>query len=215
MKAYARHKKPPQRTHLHTLILTDGSELIFQNFDANKKELFDVFWLETESKIWHMKFFTVDTQLAKFVDCFERFDDQWMRSFRLSEMKLPQITLDQKSAFEPFIPYERRPLSQLIAQAKAKSAEQPKLLSHLLYKLSLSSLLFLFLAAISPACFSFSRSRGAFKILSLSLFGFLATMMFLDGLLVLGENQVLPATLAFGLPLLIFFATFCRPFARL
>lgn len=215
VKAYARHKKKPMREHLQTLTLADGSEMIFQSFDANKKELFDVFWLETESKIWHMKFFEVETRLAKFVDCFERIGNQWIRSSRSRATEMPQIDIDQKSAFEPFVPCQRRPLSQLVSQAKTKSIEQPKLLSHLLHKLSLSSLLFLSLIAISPACFSFSRSRQAFKILSFSLFGFLAAVMFLDGLLVLGENRVLPVTLAFGSPFLLFFIAFYRPFARL
>jgi len=215
VKTYARHKKKAFRTHLRTLTLQDGSEIVFQNFDAEKKELFDVFWLETESKIWHIKFFEIESQIAKFIDCFERSNDFWTRSLRLDKMKLPKILIDQIQAFEPFVPYDQRPLSQLCFQAKTKSADRPKLLSHLLYKLSLSSLLFLPLLAITPICFSFSRSLSGFKILSLSLFGLLAAMMLLDGLLVLGENRVLPTTLAFGSPLLICFVVCFRRFARI
>lgn len=201
VKAYARHKKKPLRTNLHTLILQDGSEIVYQTFDKEKKELFDVFWLESESSIWHSKYFQIDPPVGRFVDRFQRKDHLWQRAERHETFSFPNLSIDEKTAFQPFIPYERRSLWQLASHAFTKTPEQPKLLAHLLYKLTSPLLLFLSFFAIAPTCFTFSRSKSAFKILSLSLFGFLASTMILDSLLVLGENQVISPLLAFICPL--------------
>lgn len=215
IKAHARHKKKPLRTNLHTITSADETEIVFQKFNEEKKELFDVFWLEKESSIWHMKFFQVDSGTARFVDHFERLDQRWTRTGRYETRSFPQILIDEKNAFRTFIPYERRPFLELFASSCMKNSERPKVLSHLLYKLSSPLLIFLSLIALSPFCFSFSREKSSFMILALSLFSFLVIMMIFDGLLILGENQVIPAGIAFGAPLLILSVLFYRPFARL
>lgn len=214
VKAYAHHKKRPLRANVHTLILSDGSEMVFQKFSPEKKELFDVFWLEDETTIWHIKFLQVNPTIGHFVDQFKRVDRLWQRVERRKECYFPQITIDEKKTFQPFIPYERRSLFQLASHAFIKNVEQRKVQAHLLYKLTSPLLLFLSILAIMPTCFTFSRSKSAFKILSFALFSFLAAMMILDGLLVLGENQVILPSIAFGCPLLILTGIFCRPFVK-
>jgi lipopolysaccharide export system permease protein len=212
VKAYARHKKRPPREHVHAITLSDGSEMVYQKFDEQKKELFDVFWIENLSTIWHMKFFQVSPPVGRFVDCFQRGTTQLEKIKSFDLLSFPQITLDESLAFQPFIPYEQRTLTQLAFQAfKAKNERQP-LLSHLLYKLIYSLLLFLSIMAIAPICFSFSRNKSSFQIVACTLFVFLACTMLLDGLLILGENQVLPAFAAFGIFIVPLFGWIYRSF---
>ncbi len=215
VKAYARHKKRPLREHLHTASLSDGSEIIFQQFDKEKKELFDVFWLADESIIWHMKFFQIDPPKGRFVDRFAWTGSTWARTDRFEYIDFPSIAIDEEKVLQPFVPYERRPLSELAKEAFTAKGEKQKLLSHLFYKLFSPFLLFISILAISPICFAFSRKIPGFAILACSLFSFLSMMMLLDGLLVLGENQVIPATAAFGLPLAIWLGICYRPFKKL
>lgn len=214
-KAYARHKKRPFREHLYNLTLEDGSEIIFQQFDEAKTELFDVFWLVDESTIWYMKFLQLDPPKGRFVDRFELKESKWSKTARFQELDFPQMIIDQQKALQPFVPYERRSLSELAKGAFTSIGERQKLLSHLFYKLSSAFLLFISLLAVSPFCFAFSRHRPAFAILACCLFGFLSIMMLLDGLLVLGENQVIPALIAFGLPLAGLFGLCYRSFKQL
>jgi lipopolysaccharide export LptBFGC system permease protein LptF len=215
VKAYARHKKRPLREHLHVCTLNDGSEIVFQQFDKKKKELFDVFWLADDSTVWYMKFFQTDLQKGRFVDRFTWIESTWVKTDRFEEFEFPQIVIDEQKALQPFVPYERRSLSELTKEAFTAKGEKPKLLSHLFYKLFSSLLLFISILAISPICFAFSRKTPAFAILACSLFGFLSMMTLLDGLLVLGENQVIPAAAAFGLPLAIWLGICYRPFKKL
>ncbi len=215
VKAYARHKKRPLREHLHVVTLHDGSEIVFQQFDKKKKELFDVFWLADESSIWYMKFLEISPPKGRFVDRFAWTGATWAKTDRYEELDLPQILIDEEKALQPFIPYERRSLSELARGALSAKGEKPKLLSHLFYKLFSSFLLFVSIIVIAPICFVFSRKTPAFAILACSLFGFLSMMMLLDGLLVLGENQVIPVAAAFGLPLALWIGLCARPFKKL
>ena len=213
--AYSSHKKNQIREHVQTLILKDGTVLVFQSFDEKKGELFDVFWIQNPSRIWHMKFLEVNPPTGRYVDCFERISQQLEKTSSFDAFPFPQIQIDEESVFKPFIPYERRTLSQLFFQAIAGTGERQSLLSHLFYKLSYPLFLFLSMIVIAPICFRFSRDKSAFKIVAFALFGFLAMMMILDGLLILGENQVVPALLAFGAPLLIVLAFSYHPFKKL
>ncbi|MBS0625853.1 MAG: LptF/LptG family permease [Verrucomicrobia bacterium] len=212
--AHARHKKKQLREHVQTLILEDGSEMIYQRFDANKKELFDVFWIQNPSKIWHMKYFQVGLSEGRYVDQFSRGNSLLEKVASFDKRLFPEIHIDEEAAFKPFIPYEQRTLKQLAFQSLAKSGERPKLLAHLLYKFSQPLLLFLAILAIAPVTFRFSRTRSAFAVIAFALFGFVSVMMCLDGMLILAENQVLPAAIAFGAPLLAIFVLSYRPFTR-
>lgn len=213
-KAHARHKKKPLRGYLQTIGLEDGSKIVFQSIDEQTKELFDVFWPQDSSTIWYMKFFHIKPPLGRFVECFERKNHQWEKTGSFDSLPFPQLSIDEKQALTSFIPYERRPLSDLILQAYLSAPERPILLAHLFYKLSSSLMLFLSILAIAPACFSFSRTRSSFLIITLFLFGFLAAIMLLDGLLILGENQVIHANIAFGVPLIVLAACCYRYFRK-
>ncbi|MBX9745099.1 MAG: LptF/LptG family permease [Chlamydiales bacterium] len=213
-KAHARHKKKPLRDHLQTIHLEDGSEMVFQSIDEQTKELFDVFWLQDSSTIWYMKFLHIKPPLGRFVERFERKNHLWGKTDCFDSLSFPQLSIDEKQAFNSFTPYERRPLSELVLQAYLSIQERPKLLAHLFYKLSSSLMIFLLILAIAPACFSFSRTRSSFLIIALFLFGFLASIMLLDGLLILGENQVIHANIAFGVPLTVLAACCYRYFRK-
>jgi len=53
--SYSKHKKKARRESLQFLSLADGSELVYQEYDASSNALFDVFWIRSPSDIWHIK----------------------------------------------------------------------------------------------------------------------------------------------------------------
>lgn len=211
------HAKKKKEHPLYAQTLEDGSQVIFQRFYKEKKELFDLFWVRSSQDIWYIK----ELQIGSFpfvghaVDHFTRDATQLLQkeeSFVWKEF--PELSGQIKTSLQPLIPIEHRPLSTLLQQAKIKSRDQPSIVSHLHYKLALPLLPFLILFAISPVALRFSRTLSPFWTTACSLFALLGYIVFLEGLVILGENQILPAAWAiwstFGLSLLILLPSFYK-----
>ena len=190
----AKRKKSKLREHLQTLTLDDGSEIIYQDFNAKKKELFDVFWVLSASEIWHIKRLELDGAKGHFVDHFMRDSNEKLKILEsFDEVHLKDLPLDPLEATQAFTPFENRPIILLISQAiAALSADLPMIRAHLHYKLSLP-LLPLLLAAFVPSILlnKFSRNRPLFLMIALSLLGLIAFLTALDSLLILAENQMI------------------------
>lgn len=134
-------------------------------------------------------------------------------SFR--EREFPNIPWDKEAILHKVVPYDNRPLSTLFAQALIDSTERPPVLTHLYYKLFAPLIPLLVLIAIAPISLRFSRSRPLFFIVAGSLFGLISLKVILDGLLILGETQVLPALVAMGSPIALLLFLTIPPFVRM
>ncbi|OGN64936.1 MAG: hypothetical protein A3E80_02530 [Chlamydiae bacterium RIFCSPHIGHO2_12_FULL_49_9] len=211
---YQHLKKKKKRSPVFTLSLSDDSELIYQHYDPKKKELSDVFWIKTPNDIWHFKILEIPHMNARFADHFIQ-KDQLIKNNSFDTITLTDLPWDPNASLSRFVPFENRPISTLFSQAKTASSAKAGIFSHLYYKLALPLLSFLILFAISPIALRFSRNLSPFLIAACSLFGFIALKTILDGMLILGENQVLPASFAIWSPLILLFALSLRPFLRL
>ena len=191
-------KKAPRLERVQTLPFGDQSELIFQSFDAEKKEFSDVFWIRTDKDLWHMKTLSLagSSPTGYFVDHLVREHKLLEKRESFVEKIFPELLLIQKAAPKRFIPFERRSLSTLFFDATIPSKEVPRIRTHLHYKLAMPLLSLLILLSAAPFALSFSRAKRTFLIIALSLFAFLVYFTFFDSLLILGENNVLPPVLA-------------------
>ncbi len=211
---YAKKKKRSLREHVHTIGLADGTELIYQRYDEKKGELFDLFWIETPTKLWHMKSLDVDPLRGRYVDLFERdSSSKLVKTASFTQRFFPEIEMDKEEIFKPFIPFENRSLSQLFTQIGAKTAEWRSLLAHLLYKFSHPLLFFLIPFAVGPIACRFSRHTAPFLTTTIALFAFVSIMMVLDGMLILGENQVISPFFILA-PLILLYALFFPAFRK-
>jgi len=212
-------KKKKKREHLFTLSLEDETELIYQSFDPSEKQLFDVYWICSADDIWHMKYLKIDPKppSGRHVDRLTRNEmKQFEKKESFDKRDFPELSWDDDgAALQRFVPFENRSLSNLYQQARSNSADKQSLFTHLHYKLALPMLSFLAILAISPFSMRFSRSLPVFLFASLSLFGFIALCTILDGMLILGENKVLPPYIAIWGPLLLSFGLAARPFIKL
>lgn len=216
--AHPKGKKKSKKEKVYTLALDDDTELVYQSFDSAKQELFDVFWIVSPDNIWHMKYLKIDPMppTGRFVDHLTRNAEKQFEKKESFETKaFPKLPWKEDTALQKFIPYGNRSLSDLIIQACSDSADRQSVFSHLHYKIALPLVPFLILISIGPISMRFARHRPTFLIAASSIFGFLSLMIILDGMLILGENQVLPAYIVIWTPMLITFACIIRPFAKL
>jgi lipopolysaccharide export system permease protein len=219
------HKQKGKKEKVFSLVLQDGSELIYQSYDPEKKELFDVFWIRSFDEIWHMKWLLVGN-----VPFAGRFSDQFVRSEdgRLEKgasndyCQFPELVLETGAAlqrvgshkvastFGKNIPFENRPLSFLWRQAARTSSDQQKSAAHLHYKLALPLIPFFLIFMLAPFALSYSlgysRSRSPLIFIACSLFAYVGLMTLLDAMLILAENQAAPAALSIWGPLFALFA---------
>ncbi len=211
------HKgKKRKEEHVYSISLKDHSELVYQNFDRGKKELFDVFWIRTPSDIWHMKHLQLEPLCGRFVTHFVRNEkNQMEKEASFERKKLPELLWDEKAILNRWTPIENRSISTLFTQAWIASSEQSSVHSHLFHKLLAPLVPFLILFAISPACMVFSRQNRPFFIAVCSIFGLIALKVVLDGMLVLGENQVLTPSLALIGPILLVLCLSTPSFLRM
>jgi lipopolysaccharide export LptBFGC system permease protein LptF len=200
----AHKEKKRKEERLFCISLKDHSELVFQKFDREKKELFDVFWIRTPSDIWHIKHLELEPVCGHFVTHFIRNNkDQMEKELTFERKKMPELLWDEKAIFNRWCPLDQRPLSTLLAQAPISSSEQPGIQSHLLYKILISFIPFLILIAVSPSAMFFSRKNRALLVVVCSLFALIALKVVMDGMFVLAENQVLPVFIAIASPILL------------
>lgn len=209
--------KKTKKQKVFSLALKDGSELIYQNFLSQRKELSDVYWIRSTQDVWHMKRLKIDSKppTAYFTDHLIRSEKgqfEKIESFPL--LPLPELLWEKGAALQKFVPLENRSLTTLFHQAHSSSSEKHSIFSHLYYKLALSLSPLLILLHIAPHAFRFSRNKSSFLFVTCSLFSFLGFTTLLNGMLILSENQVIPALLAIWGPIGLSSAFLIRPYFK-
>lgn len=215
---HSKKKKKTKKEHVYNIAFEDDSELIYQSFDEKKNELFDVFWVKNAHDIWHMKYLKIDLKPpeGRFVDHLQRKEsDRFEKTESFSTHSFPALSWKEEVALERIVPFENRPLSTLLTQATNLTADRQRIFSHLHYKIALPLFPLFIILGISPIAMRFTRSRSTFLIVGASLILTFGFMMFLDGMLILGENQVIPGYFAIWTPIALVFFALIRPFARL
>jgi lipopolysaccharide export LptBFGC system permease protein LptF len=181
------HKKKKVEK-LHSFNLMDDTELVYQRKEG--KELIDLFWVKNAADIWHMKSFSLDSFEGKSVHHFTRD---------------PEMRLVKSESFPKKLFPELRP-----AQTK-----EPVQKTELLYKIVAPLIPFLVLFGMIPLLLRYTRSQPILLITACSLFAFIALKVILDGMVILGENLVLPATIAVLTPIGVAFASTLPGFLRM
>lgn len=209
-------KKKGKVQKLYTVSFDDESELVYQRFNKEKRELFDVFWVRSPEDVWHMKSLEIDSLKGYFVNHLIRNEaKQFEKQESFVQKQFSEIPLQYDAILNRFIPYESRPLSSLFLQAYAAPADARIVFSHLYYKLLAPIIPFIVIVAIGPIAMRYTRNRPSFLIVALSIFGLLGLKTVIDGMLILGENQVLPSYIAIFAPILIVLSIAVPTFARM
>lgn len=207
---------------VHMLPLEDGSRLIYQEYDGDAKELFDVFWLHSTDKFFHMKKLAIGTEIPTglFVDAFLRTEKGLLEkvdSYENYPFYRLKLNFDLKNYIEK--PMESRPITELVKLQRSHKPfwkeKKDKIQAHLYSKLLLPWLSLFVILGIAPFATSFSRNLPTFLLFSLSLFGYIALFMIFEASTILGESHIVsPFAAIFTVPFL-FLLYFGRKFLKL
>ena len=209
-------KKRAKPAKLHTISLEDKTELIAREIDLNERALFDVYWIRSQDDIWHMKSLNLDTLEGKFVNHLVRTKvNLFGKSESFEALRFTDLPWKEESLFDRFIPYENRPISTLIKQALSRRGDARIVFSHLYHKLLSPLIPFLVLIALAPIAMHYSRNKPIFLITALSIFALIAFKTIIDGMLILGENLVLPSYIALFSPVIAVLSVTAPSFMRM
>jgi lipopolysaccharide export LptBFGC system permease protein LptF len=210
-------KKIKRKKTISHIILNDKTTLIYQSYDNFNKTLFDVFWIKSKDDIWYIKYLDLKTKppQGSFVDHMKRNDqNKLVKIESFKSYAFFQMHIEEKIE-KALIPFNARPISTLLSQKKYSSLkEKAVILSNLNYKLAMPLLPILIVLSVFPFCLKFSRNNKGFLILSLSLFGLISFLAFMDSFHILAENQVGSPIFIIWLPFLFCFALFGIKFLK-
>ncbi|MCB1110924.1 MAG: LptF/LptG family permease, partial [Chlamydiia bacterium] len=201
------------KTAVHVLPLKDGSRLLYQSYDQETKEFFDLFWVQSSDEIIHMKTLRLDSPhpVGTFVDEMRRNRKGQIEKIASETTRVfDSLTLDftLQNHFEYSM--ENRSITQLATMTLKKTPlfieNRPVVHTYLYFKLFMPWLPVLVLIGVVPFCVISSRTHPTFLVFSLTIFGYIAFFTLMDGCVVLGEMQVVPPFWAiFTLPIAFFF----------
>src|SRR3990167_3302828 len=199
-----------KNSHISSVVLKDGTEVVYQKYNVKEKELFDLFWIKNPDEIWYIKYLDIKNfpPEGHFVEHLVRNEEECLVRFAAHEkMFFPNFDLSETEIFLSGMPLEGLSLSELLRQALfQQSAKNKKSAAHFHYKLALPTLPLLMLLILSPICLSYSRKRSYFLLITLFLFLFIVLRIFLDAMLILAENQLFSPAAAIWIPLFIEFS---------
>ncbi len=210
-KQHLHSQRKEKNINVQSVILKNGSKLIYSRYDAISNQLFDVFWL-LKNEIYHIKNLDLNQTppLGHFVDHFIQNDKSFLtKTDSYLRFTFKNIYFDHKSsAF--LVPFEERSITTLIWQFLQKHfssyKEKSALSAHLNYKLAMPLIPLLIPIVITPWLFRFSRqSNYIFIVTAFALFCFIGFYTLMDAFFILTENGSGSAFILIWLPLILIF----------
>lgn len=223
-KKYLKKKRSQKKEKggIHALPLEDGTRLLYQTYNGETEEFFDLFWVLSVDEMYHIKTLKIvdDAAIGTFVDHLKRGaggEIQKFASYPTHLFKNLHLNLGLQDHFSK--PMQNRSISELVQMTLNKTPlfyeNRMTVHTHLYFKLIMPWLPVLVLIGVVPFCVPSVRFLPTFLIFSVTIFGYITFFTIMDGCVILGETQVLPPFWAiFTLPIL-FFLGFGTRFVKL
>jgi lipopolysaccharide export LptBFGC system permease protein LptF len=201
----------------NVIYLEDNTRLVYQKNNISKKELFDVYYIKSNSDIWHAKYLHINKSNAvgKYVDHLIRKNDFFEKDKSYLTYNFKDIKLD-KNAFL-FIPLENRSIFTLFKQSFSKTIclkEKNELLSYLNYKLAIPLTPILIIISLFPALITFSKNISIFYICAFAILGFVVFHTLMDSALILAENSTISPFIIIWLPIILTLFIFGKKYLK-
>lgn len=209
----SRHKVEARQTlSAQHLMLKDGSTLIYQNYDADAQQFFDVYWIRSMDDIYRIQSLTPGTEVAigSNIDHLTRDSDGNLKTTEfIAQAELPALQFHKRSLFVTGSTPEEQSLSKLWHQLpqidKMPKTDQESLLIASFYqKLLMPWLCLLAIIGPAPYCLRITRTLPVFFIYAGSLVSFVIFYLIMGTAALLGKRQILLPEIALLPP---FFAT--------
>ncbi len=207
---------------VYSIVLEDGSTVLYQNYDSTQKYFFDAYWIRSLDEIYRIKFLYPYAQVptGHFVDILKR--DKGGNLIVIASPKekvFPAMKFNKQTLFESMTLPEEQSYTDLWTKIPSlesiKSEKQAQMVTSFYFKLAMPWLSFLAVIAVAPFCVRFSRYQPLFFIYAFSIFGLVSFQIVMDSAMVLGERQVLSPHLAVWPPFLTFLLFFGYRYTRI
>ncbi|NGX56623.1 MAG: hypothetical protein K1060chlam5_00866 [Candidatus Anoxychlamydiales bacterium] len=219
---YLKINKKNKKMNLPNVIyLDDSSRLVYQKYNKEKKELFDVFLIKSSNDIWHAKYLNIETfpLVGKYVDQFLKTDSTFIKQNSFEEYTFKDIKFDFEDIKQVFLAYETKSISDLFKDKFLKkipfNKEKAEISTQFYNKLFSPLIFFIIAISIFPPLLMFSRNISIFFISFFSLFGFVIFFMIIDSSIILSENNVIPSIFCISFPYLLSFSIFFKKFIKI
>ncbi len=186
---------------VHVLPLEDDTCLIYQKYHTHAKELFDVYWLQTAQRIWHIDTLSLqkDPPRGYQVDTFFRSGEGVLEkgpSYKEYPFTKLRCGLSQKESIAMENSIEGQSISALIKWQKncpfVWKKQKSAILTHLYFKAVIPWFSLLVVLGVVPYATRFSRSIPLFFLFALGIFGYIILLAMMEAAVILGENHVFP-----------------------
>jgi lipopolysaccharide export system permease protein len=190
-------KKP---FHINHILLSDGSKLIYKSHKP-EQQFFDVYWIISLDDIWHIKQLdkSINPPKGHYVDHFLRNEkNELIKKNSYKDYSFPQLNKKNTVKKQALPSCENSAISSLFKRKNIFSTQKEKaeILTYFYYKIIISFTPLLVVISLAPFCMHFSRKISFFLISLISLFLFIFYYSFMNGMIILSENQVIfPSTL--------------------
>jgi lipopolysaccharide export system permease protein len=215
------HKKNEKTSLPNVIYLDDSSRLIYQKYNSEKKELFDVFLIKSSSDIWHIKYLNTNffPIKGKYVDRFIKKDFKFIKENSFDEFTFDDIKFEIDDIKHIFQPHETKPISALFKHKFFKkipfNKEKAEISTQFYNKLFSPLVFFIIAISIFPSLLRFSRNISIFFIIFFSIFGFVLFYTLVDSASILSENSVLTPLICTSFPFILSFVIFFRRFLKI
>lgn len=204
-----RNPKKAKIKRVNVMALMDDSKLIFQKYDPAQKEFKEVFWIQSQTHVFHFKYLKPfnTPPLATFAEELEKQEEGWTLINTTPSLELHNLYFQPLTFNKAEISPRYYSLATLLTQLHFRgelTEKEASLRTAFYYKLFLPlGALIAFMGPASYIC-RFTRNPKTYWIYTLALCGFLTFLATLNAGVILGENRVIPPSLAIGLmPLLL------------
>lgn len=194
----------------YVLAMENGGKFIFSKYDTQSKCFKDVFFIQSQDKIWKMKFLKIDTAIPEghYVEHLVRNENNLLIEEQSYEKHLfPNLNLDFSIKNHTQIPFEHRSISSLYSNILHPTSfyqeNISKIQTQFFFKLCMPFISFLVIIACAPFCMTFSRRLPIFMVYAMSMFGIIAFFTVMDAAVILGENHIFPPFLTIAIPFLM------------
>jgi len=167
-------KKSDPLPGLNEIMLDDNSKLVFSDFDIEKKEFYNIFWIRSANKIYYIKKLDFSTKYPTgyYVEHILRNPSQVLEkvsSFEKWEFKT--LKIDENTVKNSLVPLSKQKLSNLFSQFQLYvTSNSPKASSIKAYLFHKALFPFLSFFALLYPCYFFLQFRRSQPILLVSLF---------------------------------------------
>jgi lipopolysaccharide export system permease protein len=199
---------------VHSLILENGTRLLFQSYDPIQANFFDVYWIESIDSIYRIKTLShAAIPVGHFVDHLVRqstgelFQQTAYPTFLFPTIKFNREIL-QSTIFEPDMHSLTELADHYVKISPDLNERESKLLTAFYWKVLSPWLALLAIILPIPFCVRFSRQLPIFFIYVCCLFGLIGFYMLMDASQVIAKRQVLTPLYAIGFPFSLVFSFF-------